>query len=229
MEKNFAKEFKITDKRFWQNYWFYYKVHTWVGLIVIIVIISSIVSCVRQVHPDISIMAVTEAGIAQEKSDAMTANFEAVVEDANGDGNRSVSFLTMMYNENMDGQTAAATLTKADLEIMAGETNLLLVDDQFLTRYADMEAFEDITVHAQEAGIPQERLKTDAEGKVYAVELTDTNFAKELGYTGEHLYVGIKVLSEPNRKKEEEVNNYNASLKVLDWILADDMNVEQPQ
>lgn len=85
-----------TAKKKWNNYWYYYKWHTLVGVFIIIVLIVSIKSCMTRINPDIQIMLRTNFFIPEESVNKMENALAPYCKDYNGDG-KTVVFINNIY------------------------------------------------------------------------------------------------------------------------------------
>ncbi len=228
MDKDFSKYYKITDKEFWRNYWFYYRVHTIVGVIVAALIIGTVVSFVTRVNPDILIMHIGGGLFDEEWIPDMEAYAAEKTPDINEDGKQVVSFQTLIYNESLDAQMALASMTKADLEFAGGDSTLVLVDETTMARYINMEVFQDLTDYVQQLNIAPERLKYSEDGsRPLLVNITNTRFVAEGGYQGPDLYLGLRVIPQSMQKKKIMLDRAEASKQLFENIITDDTIVSK--
>ncbi len=228
MDKDFSKYYKITDKEFWRNYWFYYRVHTIVGVIAAALIIGTVLSIVTRVNPDILIMHIGGGLFDEEWIPDMEAYAAEKTPDLNEDGKQVVSFQTLIYNESLDAQMALAAMTKADLEFVGGDSTLILVDETTMQRYINMDVFQDLTDYVQRANIAPELLKYSEDGsQPLLVKITNTPFVIEGGYQGPDLYLGLRVIPQNMQKKEIMAKRAEASKQLFQAIIEDDTIVSK--
>lgn len=222
MDKDFSKYYKITDKEFWRNYWFYYRVHTIVGVIVAALIIGTVISFVTRVNPDILMMHIGAGLFPEEQIPQVEAYVAEKTPDLNEDGKQVVSLQTLIYNESLDAQMALAAMTKADLEFAGGDSTLILVDETTMERYINMEVFQDLTDYVQRLGIAPDKLKYSEDGsQPLLVNITDTRFVSESGYQGPDLYLGLRVIPQNMQKKKIMAERVEASKQLFESILTE--------
>lgn len=222
MDKDFSKYYKITDKEFWRNYWFYYRVHTIVGVIVAALVIGTVISFVTRVNPDILVMHIGGGLFPEEQISQVEAYTAEKTPDINEDGKQVVSFQTLIYNESLDAQMALASMTKADLEFAGGDSTLILVDETTMGRYINMEAFQDLTDYAQRLGIAPERLKySEDSSRPLLVNIMNTQFVQQSGYQGPDLYLGLRVIPKDMERKKIMVKRAEASKQLFESILTE--------
>lgn len=220
MDKDFGKYYKITDKEFWRNYWFYYRVHTLVGIAVLIVVIMTAVSILTQVKPDITMMHIG-GGLFSENAVTQVENSVAeTIPDINGDGKQVVSFQSMLFQQEADPELSYAVMTKADMEFIGGESTLVLVDESIMQRYIDMDVFADLTEYVPEGTAP-ELLKYSEDGsQILLVNVMNTELIRQSGYQGPDLYLGLRVLPHNMEDKDDMVQRAEVSTQILRELLA---------
>ena len=222
MDKDFSKYYKITDKEFWRNYWFYYRVHTIVGVIVALLIVGTIVSVVTRVNPDIYMMHIGSGLFPEEQLSQLETYVSEKTPDLNEDGTQVASFQTLLFNEELDPQMAYATMTKADLEFAGGDSTLILVDETIMQRYIDMEVFQDLTSYVQQNGIAAEKIIYSEDGsRPVLVNIMDTRLVAESGYQGPDLYLALRVIPNDLANKKMMVKRAEASKQLFEEIITD--------
>lgn len=218
MDKSFAKIYKITDREFWHEYWFYYKKHTIIGVIAVILLIFTLHSCMTQVKPDFTLLFIGETALLPETP--TEPRLEQIIEDVNQDGKKSVLIYNLPLGQEKDYTTKQTSVQKADVELGAGDPFIFVTDSVLLDRYVEMEAFEDTGALIEEANIPEARIVRNQEGAAVAVDVTDTEFSRFIGITSKNkVYCGIKV--RPEGKQNDKTYNmyHNEALRMYGLIL----------
>lgn len=202
MERNFAQTYKITSKEFWRNYWFYYKPHTLIAIAAAVIIGSSIHSCATRIDPDLTLMYIGENALYTSDEVNPEEALKAYADDADGDGNISVSLVNLSLGGD-DVQMQQAAMTKYDIEVAEGNPFVAMADEAAAVRYSEMGAFECIDDMIAEYGVAEEKVLRDKEGRAIAVNVTGTAFGNIIGTGAERIvYAGIKIL--PERKMSNE-------------------------
>ena len=121
-EKNTEKK---QFKSKWDNYWYYYKIHTWIGIFVVFVLAVTITQCVQTVKPDVYIDLVTSVPVT-DSSIALDGVFDDVLTDVNEDEKKHISISTLYLSEEMKSEQDMAMQQKMMLELAAGDVSLFL-------------------------------------------------------------------------------------------------------
>ncbi len=222
MEKDFSKYYKITDKEFWKNYWFYYRVHTIVGIIVILLVISTIVGIVTRVNPDIILLHIGTGVFPEDQNVQVESYLSEKTPDLNEDGRQVADFQTLLFNEEVDPQMAFASMTKADLEFAGGEFTIALVDESIAQRYINMEVFQDLSNYVEKLGLKPEQLQYSEDGsQPLLVNIMDTRLVQESGYQGPDLYMGLRIIPRDMEKDEEMMARAEASTQLFEELITD--------
>lgn len=206
MEKKFYQEYKITEFKFWQNFWDYYKVYMLFAVMIIAMVVVGVKSCVNRVDSDLTVTYFGES--------AMLAvdNFEACLnkwtEDIDGDGQVTVQISNYPFGQGENAETVTAILQKIDADLIAGDPFILMTDEVFINRFVNMQSLQPIDEIVDGIDIPEEYVKRDAQtNKVVAIDITDMPIGSVAGFMPDkRMYIGMKVL--PYSKMDDE--NYMA-------------------
>lgn len=124
------------------NYWYYYKIHTIVAVIVVICVAFMIKQCSDRVRPDMEVIIISSNVTL---SDDKVADIENVLskytDDLNKDGRKVVSCNYMNMNQNQDAQVLYAMQTKLIAEIAGSDTALFITDDTYLYSLKEQQLF----------------------------------------------------------------------------------------
>lgn len=124
------------------NYWYYYKIHTIVAVIVVICVAFMIKQCSDRVRPDMEVIIISSNVTL---SDDKVADIENVLskytDDLNKDGRKVVSCNYMNMNQNQDAQVLYAMQTKLIAEIAGSDTALFITDDTYLDSLKEQQLF----------------------------------------------------------------------------------------
>lgn len=222
MEKNFSKYCKPNTKEFWQNVWFYYKVHIFAAIAILLLIVYTIGEIVDRKDPDFAFMYVGEQTLVNEEETRKF--FEKYVTDVNGDGTVYPNVLNIALGNGEDAQYASALIQKADLTIAADETPvIMLIDEDYIERYIEMDAFAPIDDVLQKYGVEEDKIRYSDDNKAICVDVTGTEFAKKVGYAWDKTaYLGIQFKRENKKDDEEYLKMYTETERVFELILSGD-------
>jgi len=192
------------DKKWLENYWFYYRIHTIVGIISAIVLIFSLVECANKVYPDLSSSYIGEKTFSEEISTKIEQTFVEYIDDATKNGTKDVSFTAITVSKEAKSEQDMAMIQKAQLEIAAGESYLYIMDKAYFEQYAKEGLFLNIAD------------KLGKSGEIFGVPLNNSAVFSSLGLKSNmDLYAGVRVITLGNQKKEKEIAGQNNAIKVI--------------
>jgi len=192
------------DKKWIENYWFYYKIHTIVGIFAVIILIFSLVECANKVYPDLTVSYIGEKVFSEEVSDRLKQTFEGYIDDATNNGKIDVEFMPLTVSKEAKSEQDMAMMQKAQLEIAAGETYLYILDKAYFDQYQKEGLFINV---ADQLG---------KSGEVYGVSLNNSAVFSSLGIkSNADLYACVRVITLGNQKKAKDIAQQNNAIKVL--------------
>ena len=119
------------DKKWFENYWYYYRIHTIAGIFVVIILIFSLVECANKVYPDLSVSYIGEKVFNEEISANIKQTFVQYVDDATKNGKLDVEFMPITISKEAKSEQDMAMMQKAQLEIAAGESYLYIMYKEY--------------------------------------------------------------------------------------------------
>ncbi|NLB80604.1 MAG: hypothetical protein GX800_03080 [Clostridiaceae bacterium] len=200
---------KTIDKKWFENYWYYYKSHTIVGFFVLLIVVYSAVECANRVTPDVS---VTYIGSHFLNEDFVT-NFEQQlsegIEDINNDGIKNIQFLLIHISGEVKSEQDFAMQQKAQLEMTVGESTLFILDENHFNLFNEQGLFLDIAPFVGQ------------EGPIYGLNASDSQILSDLGIqSDDDIYVVLRVLNQGDEKKEERVANHDNAKRILTQLFS---------
>jgi hypothetical protein len=130
-----VEDFQMTREQFekkWVNYWFYYKIHTIVAVLVVIVLAVLIKQCADRVDPDMTIVLVSNnTALSETQTQKLEAKLSKYTADINNDGHKSVQVTVLYMNKSQDGQMLQALQQKLMIEMAATDDAIYLTDDTY--------------------------------------------------------------------------------------------------
>ena len=219
MEKDFSKSYKPNTKEFWQNVWFYYRIHIITGIIVLILIGYTVNEMVSRKDPDFAFMYLGSQTLdTEEKTEKF---FEKYVTDVNGDGTVYPNVLNLALGDGKDAQYTSAMLQKAELTLAADDTPMImLIDEDNIKRYVEMEAFAPIDKLVKKHGISEDKILYNGNKKAVCIDVTGTEFAEKIGYIGsKKVYLGLQFKRENKKNDKDYLKLYAEAERIFEFIL----------
>lgn len=215
-EKNTEKK---QFKSKWDNYWYYYKIHTWIGIFVVFVLAVTITQCVQTVKPDVYIDLVTSVPVT-DSSIALDGVFDDVLTDVNEDEKKHINISTLYLSEEMKSEQDMAMQQKMMLELAAGDVTLFIFDKTNLDRYITQDAYSplsDFIDLAPYQGMDGKLIERD--GVPYAISLKGSKKLQELGFATDDLYGAFRFVPEKAAKDEKKMMEYQNAAAILTELL----------
>lgn len=115
-----------------ENYWFYYKIHTIVAILVIAVMAVFISECANRVIPDMTVMVVSKSLVlSEDQTTKIQDMLSQYTDDVNNDGKNVAVLEVLTINEDTDMQMAAALRQKLMAEFATSNNTIFITDDEF--------------------------------------------------------------------------------------------------
>lgn len=118
----------MTAKQKRQNFWFYYKWHVIIGIIIIAIIAFTIRDFANRVNPDYTIGVITYNTSSTDMFEALQAPLAAFGEDLNGDGSVVVDVAQYDFASE-DPQVIMATSARLMGDFQTNQSIFFLTDD----------------------------------------------------------------------------------------------------
>ncbi len=193
------------------NFWYYYKYHVLVGLVVVLIAVPIIILAGGDTEPDIQIGYTTDGRLVSEDAQEYVSKyFEKDIQDVNDDDIKTLSFVAMM------GQ-------RIDVEFTTSGVQIMLIDGYNLQRFMERGAFEPLDELVKKynidiAGVDviKAKLDGDSDEHIYALPMKKIKYLLDLGFPPEDYYLTVRV--EYNDDATSEMKNKNA-YSVLERML----------
>lgn len=171
------------DQKKWDNFWYYYKVHVYVGIFVLGLIVMTVRDCMRNVRPDVSLYCM---GIYLEPPhiEQMEQNLLDVIQDVNNDGKKYVLISSII------------DIQKLQVVVLTRDTQLLVLDKQNFINYASHGAFypldEFLARHNLSFEDHPEIRMTPLEAQeehIYGIPIEENRFFTDIGLVTKERYL----------------------------------------
>ena len=144
--------------RNWANYyWFYYKWHIIIGLVMIIGIVICTVQCANKVDPDYYMVLFSDTFVSDEDLGGVTDKFAEFAIDKNEDGEIRIQGINCTYPKSDTSGLKSTANQKGVLQVANDDTPLWLLDEKGIMIYyssqeidifAKWEKFDEYDSHA---------------------------------------------------------------------------------
>ncbi len=214
---------KTEKQKKWENYWYYYKWHTIVGIIAALVIAYTIYDKVTYVKPDFEIDAVTDCGFSYNSADTVENNLvsSGALDDINGDGKikASVSYYTAGYSDEASKQADPSMMQIVQLRMAVGESPIILTDAAVTKVYEDQGVFTDITDLADRLGIADEKRLMSKDGKVIGINVAESTAFADTGIQTGELYLTLRAPTNDMKKNKAAMKEFDNAEKIAEYLI----------
>lgn len=149
------------DEKKAKNFFYYYKYHIIVGIILLIGIVLTVRGCVTRVDPDFNIAFIGEISYSDttKLKDTIRAEIPEILEPG---------FDGAFVSDKADGEQQYAMMTKAVVLFAAGDIDIFILDKASYNTYAKQGAFTSLDEIAPKLGVDMET------NKDYIVKIEET-------------------------------------------------------
>lgn len=190
----------------WENYWYYYKIHTIIAVFVIIFMAVLIQQCASRADPDMTVMVVTKSvAVSQDKLDGIQNMLQKYTADVNHDGRKVVSCEVFNLNENQDPQMLNALNMKLIAEISSSNAALFITDsDEYKHLDQNGELFDKFS-NVSSGSPKNDRIKLSS------IE----DFKNIVSKTGDKLTLSIRIYKGTTIENSKNKPYYDNSVNVV--------------
>ncbi|PIE33542.1 hypothetical protein CSA56_11495 [candidate division KSB3 bacterium] len=181
------------DRKKWENFWYYYKIHFWVGVFIVLFIIMTIRDCSQRIEPDVS-WGYMGSDLTAERIRSLEQELLPLVQDANHDGKTHLRLYALS-----DPQQIVVMMA-------SGDTQLFTFDAEVFTNFATGGAFQvlDTLIEAYQVDVsahPEVLLQAQEtpEKHVYGLPLEGNVLLEQTGFRLEGKYLGVRVAKHPGK------------------------------
>ena len=202
---------ELDRKKKWEYFWYYYRIHVYVGVFVVFLIAVTVRDCAQRVDADITI-AYVGTELQDEAIAQLKATFSTYIEDLNNDKKSVVSIVPVLDERKLFVMVAVREaqlmfVRKAEFQQYASNGAFLPLDDLIASSTIDVDAYPEIRLTPQEA----------QEDHIYGIPLEGNVLFTSLGATMKETYLTMLVYNNP--EKPHEVELYTNALAIVKEIL----------
>ena len=141
-----AEPEKLTGKKWWENYWFYYKKHTIIGAIVLVLLAFILHDSLTREKFDVTVVYATSEATIAEQEEVIAEILKQYAADYNGDGKVTVEVdvESLPLNDELGSELFTAMQTRFAGEMAVGEKSIYIMDKTLYDYYDVAGAFEDL-------------------------------------------------------------------------------------
>ncbi len=129
---------KLTGKSRWENFWFYYKKHTIIGAIILVLLVVLVSESVNREQYDLTVILATKGTTITEQEDRIAELLSQYIEDYNGDGKVNV-YVDVQNLPLDDAETSSEVFTAMQTrfagEMAVGEKSIYIMDQTLYDYY----------------------------------------------------------------------------------------------
>lgn len=217
-----AEKYGSVPKKFtrawWEYFWMYYKWHT----IVIIVAILLTLLTIHQIRSvpkyDLTLTYGGKHYFSDESLQKFEATLSPLVDDIDENGEKSLRFsqITLSADE-IDTEYASLMEAKLHLAIAEDETYIFILDRETASRYAGLGAFSPVDKWL-DANISEENLFTDG-GTAYGVSLTECGVFKDFGIMVDDHFLFIRYYPREDQI-EKQLAGYKEAIRLANTVIS---------
>ncbi|MCI8360438.1 MAG: hypothetical protein HFE86_03765 [Clostridiales bacterium] len=189
-----------------RNFWYYYKVHTIIGLLIAALLAVLIAQCGSRVSPDYTVVLYMRKELSEPMTNAMAAELQKFGIDRNGDGKVVVEIVNCSFDTGARNEVVMGSIGKMQGQLSLPDAPLMITDKH---TFADL---NEQGVFAARGDLP------DQEGK--ALQLKDTPLYEAVNsvkpnYLVNDLYLSIRDLETGGLQDNKFAGEFLSSSQAL--------------
>ena len=192
---------KRFSKEWWDNYRYYYKTHTIVGICAILVLGYIIYTDVTATKYDIQIDYISELGIYQEHITKLEEVAEGAIDDVTGNDVCDAFVMNIDMAPTEDMQYGQAMQVKYITEQGYSEGFVFIMSKQYADNMSGCGLFEEASQW------------TEAEAGIECVSLAGCQELEGIGMPLDELYIGVRKLRDKESDDEKAIAKYENGIK----------------
>ena len=223
----FEKEEELKPKTFkekWKNYWYHYKLTTWMSLFIAVLVVWFVKDVFFGEKTDLSIGIATYTGVSYF-TDSIDTDLAAYAEDYNGDGKVVVSASESYFSMD-DAEMVSAYYQKFVAELSAGSELVFILDDYTYDMIMENTEGDGMFIDFEELYPDVDYVSGDR------IDITDTALGKlwhlpslattELeGYGNRRYYLCVRYLGNSAKDNEENRKELSNALNFVNNLISE--------
>ena len=198
---------KRFSKEWWENYVYYYKKHTIIGICAVLVLGYIIYTDVTATKYDLQIDYISELGIFQEQTAKIEELASGAIDDVTGNDVCDAFVMPIDMAPSNDMQYGQAMQVKYMTEMGYSEGFVFIVSKKYADEMAGSGFFEEAS------------LWTNAEDGAECVSLAGCQKLEGLAMPLDELYVGVRKLRDDEKEEEKAIAKYENGIKFAKFLV----------
>ena len=209
MAEKYGEIPKLFTKKWWEYFWDYYKIHTIVIAVIVLLAGTTVYQSVTNPEYDFNALYAGEYDLIDENAEILRQRMSEFVTDTDGDGKDGVALNRISFVNGMeDTQFEYVSAMRMQLEVTDENSILFIFDDtkaQYFIGTSEMDgAFLEVSQWL-DGEVSEERLYISEE-KAYAVNLKGSKLLEECGINSDNLYIAVRnYIEEPDEELKEKI------------------------
>ena len=209
------KKYKLTLS----DIWYYYKIHFFVVLAIIIAIVYTVYTSVTRVEPDFTIDCLSDSGITYEDADELGILLGDSGKVSDNDGDGQVYVKVSNYPTGLSSPTGDPNYVQViQLRMAVGETPIILAEPKVFEMYDDSGVFTDITHIADDCAIADED-RILHNGAVIGIKIDNCALFEQNGFASKDLYLSLRTPTAAISKNDELLKSFDNADAVAKYII----------
>ncbi len=198
------------------NFWYHYKAHTLITLLILILAVAGFKSCSDKQEIDLHMAYMSTNPISQQSIDAVEKSLaEAdLLKDLDGDGAAIFYMDTVVHNFNADSDMDQYAMQKVQTILYAGTHTITLAHQYALEDYDG--SFEDISDYVRDG---DKVFESPEEGFVSGISVEGNKYLESLGINTENLYVAMRRRTNAETEKNTYAKEFENGYEIMEYIL----------
>ncbi len=195
MAEKYGEIPKRFTKKWWEYFWDYYKIHTIVSALVIMVAGSTVYNIITAPRYDFNVVYSGKANMPKEQVEKLREKLSVFVTDSDGDGKDGVDIRQNTFIEGLGDVSVAQTMImRMQLEATDKDSIIYIIDKSNLRYMVDDPSMEGMfkTVDKWTENEVEEDKLYRFNGQAYAVNLKDSKILRECEILSDDLYVAVR-------------------------------------
>lgn len=201
------------------DWWYYYKIHVIVALVIVLGIGYSIYMDVTQQKIDMHIDCITDMCFSSVQCNQLQNDLTQsdVIPDVDGDGAGIAQISSYIIGMNNKQDVDAQNIEVAQIRMTLGQSPIVITDKEVIKAYEHFEMFEDITNIAN--NVDAQDVIKDKQGNVIAVSLDNSEWLKKNNINIKGLYLTLRIPSADITMDEQLIKEFENAKKVAEYII----------